>query len=160
MNLHAWIIRVLLFVTLLLPACSSHHSSQNADNATYFVLTGQEAERLVQYCSRFKDGVEGYWTPEIPDLQKLEANLNKHLNSFGPELESKLLRYTRQYAGAIKGGRRLIFVNGFLKTLGDKMGSDISKEALILYGGGSAVYRVEYDVESKAIQNFAFNPER
>lgn len=96
--------------------------------------------------------------PAEPDLQKLTFVLNQHLNSFPPDLQARLLSYTRQYAGTIKGGRKQIFVNGFAKGFGE--GLDLSSEALAGCGGGTMIFGVEYDVETQSLQNFAFNPER
>jgi hypothetical protein len=161
MSFRTWTINALLFVTLLTPKCSSHHAPQKVNNATYFVLTGQEAEKLVWHCSGdFRKGVGGYWTPSVTDLERLEGSLNKHLNSFGSDLGARLLGYTRQYAGVVKGGRKLIFVNGFHQAFSDKMGVDLSKKAVVLCDGGRMVYGLEYDVETQVIQNFVFNGER
>src|SRR5262245_14960882 len=126
MNLRAWTIHALLVVAWLTLACSSHHQSQSA---VYFVVTGRVAEMLVCQCLNGVDKeVEGYWSPSVADFQKLDVSLRKHFNSFSPALALQLPGYTRQYAGVIKGGRKLIFIGGISKRLGEALFTDLSKE--------------------------------
>lgn len=159
MSLNTWVITKLLLGALILSSCNPVCQTSDVNQPPFYVLRGKEAEKLVWHCSGdFTRGVEGYWTPSESELQKLTATLNHHLNSFSSDL--KLLDYTRQYAGTIKSGRKLIFVNGFNKILGEKMASDLDTQAFAGCGGGAMIYGLEYDVETQSLQNFAFNPER
>jgi hypothetical protein len=159
MSPNTYAITNLLFGVLLMPACNAARQAPKVSPPTFYVLSGKAAERLVGHCSEdFIRGVEGYWMPAEPDLQKLTFVLNQHLNSFPPDLQARLLSYTRQYAGTIKGGRKQIFVNGFAREFGE--GLDLSSEAFVGCDGGTMIYGVEYDVERQSLHNFRFNTAR
>ncbi|MFN8002791.1 MAG: hypothetical protein U0X75_17435 [Acidobacteriota bacterium] len=125
-----------------------------------FLLTGEEAKLLVGHCTTvYSAGVEAYWTPNQTDLRQLEHDLNSYLAS--PNVDG-LNQYLRQYAGVIKNGRKQIVDSGVQAAIAQRLQNDqpMSDKAIVLCGGGTMMYGVEYDVETRSFSSFTFNAAR
>ena len=96
--------------------------TNSLDQERGFVFAGASAQLLVG--SFVQDGDFGnYWDPtsdEIAELEKVLTNdLGSHFtkkqrpNNDGPQVHE----YFRQYAGVHLNGRRLVFINGFHKSI-------------------------------------------
>jgi hypothetical protein len=68
----------------------------------------------------------------------------------------------RQYAGFISSGRKIIYVNALPRRdtesqMPDEPPEDWKHKALVMCDGGPQFFGVEYDPQTKAFSNFAFN---
>ena len=150
------IIPVILIVSI---ACSGNLNQSNQVQHRSFIIVGDEAIKLVKHCTdAYITGVSEYWVPSEENVLALEMLLPSFLNS----RREGLGNYLRQYTGVIKDNRRLIFINGFHSSFLDNFakGQDVSKEAIVLCGGGDLVYGLEYDLDARSFNNFAFNAAR
>lgn len=61
-----------------------------------------------------------------------------------------------QYVGFMREGRKMIYVNAFLKRIADDV-EWRKGETPMFFDGGNALFGVEYDVAEDAFANFHFN---
>jgi len=119
---------------------------------------------LVQQCSRAVPRITGTWAPSPRDVRRLEADL-RHLKgqraaaccSQKAQMDDAL-KYYRQYAGVVRGGRKLIYVNGFLHL--PEPGPDAvdwKAQPVIACGGGVDNWGVLYDPDARTFSQLAFN---
>jgi hypothetical protein len=135
-------------------------------------LTGEQAGWLfVPRCSRQVPGpVESAWTPDVETIFHLEL-------TFGPILQDALKGipgrqandYYRQYAGAVIGGERIVYVNGFLGGLLEaaRRSPDVNRFTKVLEwrttanvgicDGGANYFGAEYVSASDTIRNLRFD---
>jgi hypothetical protein len=127
------------------------------------VLPEAQAGALVEQCSRAVPRITGSWTPSARDVRRLEADL-KHLKgqraaaccSQSAKMDDAS-RYYRQYAGIVRGGRRLIYVNGFLEPPTGAGAVDWKQAPVIACDGGTSFWGVLYDPDSRTFSQLAFN---
>jgi hypothetical protein len=118
----------------------------------------------------FKDGfrmcsrpgpwwVTSYWEVPPEDVQRVDAALLAYLrNAPGDKtLAYKPEKFTRQYAGFRKMGRRFIYVNAFPSNESAHSKEDPSKELLIDCDGGDVFWGIEYDVQRRAFGGLETN---
>jgi hypothetical protein len=125
------------------------------------VFADDKALELVEPCSRpAPASVEATWTPTERDIAVLEPALarflEEQLRQQRPEDEVSVEAYLRQYGGLVINGRRIIYINGFQQ---EAAGSIDTWRAypMVICDGGPIMFGVEYDPETRAFQNFAFN---
>ena len=133
------------------------------------VLGEEQAEAVVQQCSRAAPAMEGTWEPSPQDVAQLEADLGQvhRMRSeeccFGGGGVDDVNSFFRQYVGVIVGGHRMIYVNAFPATEFDDWPSDVVRlpdwrtEAFIVCDGGSSYWGVVYDPEKRRFSMLAFN---
>jgi hypothetical protein len=129
----------------------------------YAVLPDSQASAVVEQCSRAVPRITGTWTPSARDVRRLEADL-KHLKgqraaaccSQSAKMDDAA-RYYRQYAGIVRGGRRLIYVNGFLEPPAGADAVDWKQAPVIACDGGTSFWGVLYDPDSRTFSQLAFN---
>ncbi len=83
---------------------------------------------------------------------RIEAENAQNLSSTPPSLEN----YGRQYIGRIVGGRNLVEVIGFCSMWGFSE-KRLKKWPLLVVDGCTCMFKAEYDVDSRNIQNFNFH---
>jgi hypothetical protein len=102
---------------------------------------------------------QGYWTPTEPDVYAFEAGLAEFLRASppaaSPDLWRKQAPYKRQYAGLIRGGRRLVHASFFCSTQGDEW----RRQALFVLDGGDCYFQLSYDVERGTYADLMVNGE-
>jgi hypothetical protein len=131
--------------------------------------------------------VEDTWTPDDAQLDALEAKLpalfKRELGKILPGERARPEDYYRQYGGLVIRGKRVIYVNGFYKGLLNDDGPHVdpvddglphspavmerlrlarihhtwADSAMRVCDSGAIVFGVEYDPETGAFANFAFN---
>jgi hypothetical protein len=148
--------------TIFLTSCFFRSPAPSNTQSDGFIIVGEQAVKLIGHCSNvYSEGVNEYWLPSNEDIQLLEQTLPTFLESFASQ-DISPQNYIRQYAGVIKNGRHIIFINGihpgFAKSFA--VGLDLSKEALVVCGGGNMIFGLEYYVEGNTFTNFMFNPPR
>ena len=121
-------------------------------------------------CSRERPGdVTGYWLPQAAQIVELERRLPDLLDReihrivrtndpHGPQMPN----YLRQYAGLVIGGRKIIYVNGFLADQtrpGDGLvrKTDWRSRPVSVCDGYINYFGVEYDPETRDFAHLAFN---
>ena len=126
-----------------------------------------EAEGLViaQLCSRrHPSAIEGVWTPDAQLVERLDRRLGPLLQgamALVPRPRSNVTnasQYYRQYVGLIVGGRRLVYLTGFIA-----IGLPLPAWRMrVIDGcdGGAMHFGVEFDVTLDRFQNLAFNAPR
>jgi hypothetical protein len=85
-------------------------------------------------------GATSYWTPRAADLRELEADLPRSIAG-----------YCRQYIGIVRGGRRLIYVNGFSAAVASEYAHekfDWHKHAVFVDDGGTGFFEADYDLKT------------
>lgn len=123
------------------------------------VLSPRAAAPLYRQCSRAGPiPGEGYWKPAAGDLAALEASLPRALaaeRARGVRLpDLPLAAFGRQYVAVVRGGRRMIYVNGFPAQAGD---DTWRRQAVVVCDGGPAFFGAEYDVTARRFVRFDFN---
>lgn len=132
---------------------------------TRTLLSGDAAQTLTHQCSRISPGpVESQWTPTSAQLDEAEDAL---IMALAERLEAAGQSpspgdYYRQFAGFVIGGKRVIYVNGFASSTVERTPDpahpfDWHTQAVQICDGGTITFGAEYDVQSKAVSNFAFN---
>ena len=131
------------------------------------IVPATRAREFAERCSRDAPRpIQGTWTPAIEQVREAERHLPALLTSkliavgkYAPTTDER--DYARQYAGLTVRGRRIIYINGwFAKWLPDSdrsMFSLFGSEPVDTCDGGETAFGVEFDVESKGLENFQFN---
>jgi hypothetical protein len=132
-------------------------------------VKGSNAEGVIIPAELAKKDVVGYlfnrfWTSTDQDIRQLEMRLPKFLKEEATrraqdrdknepiEVGRNLRTSARQYAGVFWRGRRCIFVNGF-----PSRESDWKRQFVEVSDGGSAFWRVVYDVDRKTFEELSVN---
>lgn len=123
------------------------------------VLRGSEAEVLRQPCSRpFPGGLTSAWSPGSPDVLAAEAKLARSLGAALDRLKDKqaipLTAYRRQYAGFVRNGQRVLYVNGIADWP-----DDWRRRAVRMCDGGPKSFGAIFDVGGGTFDSFVFNGE-
>jgi hypothetical protein len=130
-----------------------------------------KAKDLLHQCSRGAPRpVERTWAPSAIQIAELEARLPEALDNVlakRGEYQNHSRDFLRQYGGFIVGGRKIIYVNAFPRSLIDEERSffvqrkrplpDWHSEARGVCDGGSVFFGVEYDPATKTFSHFQFN---
>jgi len=123
------------------------------------LLRGSEAEVLRQPCSRpFPGGLTSAWLPASSDVLAAEAKLAGALGAALGRLKDKqsmpLTAYRRQYAGFVRNGQPVLYVNGIADWP-----DDWRRRAVRPCDGGPKSFGAVFDVRGGAFDSFVFNGE-
>ncbi len=135
------------------------------------VMPAKHARDLLRQCSReVPHSVEATWTPDVSQIVRLEKAFpdafKKAVMSQRAEYRKNLVdqmdKYARQYGGIVTGGRKVIYVNGFLAHMIDFDGTDLAnqkwrRQANIVCDGGPSFFGAAFDPETNNFTHFAFN---
>lgn len=120
------------------------------------VLLGQVARPLFKQCSRQSPSANGYWNPTNGDIEKLELLWPKFMvpqaRKMKLPMKMPLQNFYRQYAGFMRNGRRVIYINAFQYP-----DAKWKQQAVVVCDGGPSFFGVEFDVKSQQFTNLAFN---
>ena len=140
-----------LFATLFLSMLS-----YSAIAAGYFVISKENAENILQQCSRDVPRADNFWTPTKAQIVELEKYLERlsTLDSDRCCNSGKIVGspkdYPRQYVGVIVRGKQFIYINA---------GASETEEIRSVCDGGKSFWGALYDPESKTFSELAFNGE-
>lgn len=97
------------------------------------------------------------WDPGETILKEIKGKLQQHTIAQAKRQHVKLPpwdQYRFQYQGRFEGGKRMVFINAFCRTIGDIQLETEMDETL---DGGPCFFTVEYDPETKVFHSLTFN---
>jgi hypothetical protein len=134
-----------------------------ADRQPWALLPQDQAAAVVQQCSRAVPRIASTWVPSTHDLRHLEADL-KLLRGRAAEAccapKARLddpREYLRQYAGVLRMGKKVIYVNAFRHDPFAATSTDWRKTPVILCDGDPGNWGVLYDPATRHFFQLAFN---
>ena len=134
-----------------------------AEHAPWVLLPPEQASAVVQQCSRAVPRITGTWVPTARDIRRLEADL-KTLRGRAAEAccapKARLddpHQYLRQYAGVLREGKRVIYVNAFRQDPFAGSANEWHKTPVIVCNGDPGNWGVLYDPETRRFFRLAFN---
>jgi len=145
---------------ILLSNCSAPSRHPTAASPNRVVLSGRDANSLLNQCSRTvpKSG-QSTWQPSEKDLDAFEAALPSALSK-SSERETNfgdvLSRWRRQYIGLVRGGRRYIYGNYFPVSMSEEFPKWRTEPAMVC-DGGPAFFGAEFDVQAGRFTQLDFN---
>lgn len=158
----------------LCAGCTVAGSTEALPEGAY-VLSGKQAESLLQQCSRGTPAKgEATFRPDNADIAALEAALAgavANRESYAPNIGARAVPmpgqpdfsrvpqgWKRQYAGLVRGGRRYIYGNYFPDAdFADDARPSPADTAVVVCDGGPAFFGAEWDVEARKFTHLAFN---
>jgi hypothetical protein len=129
----------------------------------WVLLPESQASAVVQQCSRAVPRITGTWVPTARDLKRLEhdlATLRGRLAEACCAPKARLddpSQYLRQYAGVLREGRRVIYVNAFRRDPFAGSAQDWHSTPVILCDGDPGNWGVLYDPGTRRFFRLAFN---
>jgi hypothetical protein len=130
---------------------------------SYSVVLGRDALGTVTNpCSRsFPSGLTGYWEPTSEELRDLEirlpARLAEEIPLLARPLNTKRIVVARQYVGMIRGGVKVIYVNGMPADLLERQEAEWRSGQLQVCDGGARNFGIVYDTTTMEFDSFAGN---
>ncbi|MEZ5292837.1 MAG: hypothetical protein R2745_17275 [Vicinamibacterales bacterium] len=127
------------------------------------VVLGRDAVRsLMNPCSRgFPPGLTGYWAPTTDELRELEERLAAQLAQDVPLISRPLNRRRlvvwRQYVGMLRGGVKVIYVNGMPAESLERHEAEWRRGQLLVCGGGASNFGIVYDTTTRQFDSFEGN---
>ena len=153
-------IRALIIIAVLLSNVAWAAERSN----DWTILPRNEAEKMRRLCTRpFPDGLGGLWDPSQADVERAEKKLPAAIDAAFARLlraedrRRRPDRYYRQYAGFLRNGKRVLYVNGMWN---ETLRND-SRQSRITFGdmcdGGTNFFGAVYDLERDAFDTFFFS---
>jgi hypothetical protein len=145
------------------------------DPALGVVFPAERARLLLHQCSRdapdrddqSNEHVSATWKPDGRQIKRLEELLPAALSaelSKRTQNNDRAKAITRQYAGLVINGRKIIYVNAFPAGALDVEFSPTYRrifnwqsEPALVCDGGAVFFGVEYDPATEMFSNFKFN---
>jgi hypothetical protein len=123
----------------------------------FAILPESQGPALVRQCSRLAPrDVSGFWSPSVAQVLALEQRLPDLFRKSQPKI--KLANYFRQYVGIVSHGRKLIYLNAFIKGgLDVNPKKDWKTTAIIVCDGGDGFWGVEFDPAENTFQHLETN---
>jgi hypothetical protein len=147
---------------LLASACTSLQ--------TFTILPPAEAESFRKQCSReFPAGLTETWTPTSRDVRTAEQEFPEMIRKVFAAIPDRCKdgrpeTYYRQYAGFLREGRRVLYLNGLRRDAADELAKFEPDSAgqwrsHVVGGcdGGIDYLGVVFDFEAKRFDSLAFN---
>lgn len=112
----------------------------------------------LRVCAReTPSGVNGYWKVPAKIVDAMDAELLVHLRksgidkrlSFAPKL------YLRQYAGFVKDGARMVYINALLVEKGSPLAAEAQKAFPKSCEGVAGSFGIQYDAQAKKFVAFS-----
>jgi hypothetical protein len=101
-------------------------------------------------------GIAGYWKITPKAMARIDADLLVHLRKSG--LDKRLpfspRLYLRQYAGFVRDGERLVYVNALLVEKGKPLVDQAQKTFPQSCAEASGTWGIQYDTETKQFSAF------
>jgi hypothetical protein len=147
----------------------STSSVAGARHETWTILLGTEAEKMTRPCSRsFPERLVGSWRPSPAEVEAVERSLPSAIDAAFLRLrqlgnqQKRPERYYRQYAGFVRDGKRVIYVNAIRDYLNEGRPPEVTSRGrqdhfIDICDGGAIAFGAVYDIERAAIDSFSFN---
>jgi hypothetical protein len=97
---------------------------------------------------------QSFWTPAVSDVLKLARAMREQLHRHDPRVASRLQEYRFQVVGVVRGGRHLLFVDGFCKAP-----TDWRERPVRVKDGGDCYFRLSFEPLNGVISEFSVNGE-
>jgi hypothetical protein len=116
----------------------------------WVIFSAEQTEKIQDEIAAWLFVSDGYWTPAVDDILKIEENIAEYLiqnaNNFHwqPPVWERLDEYQRQYIGLERDGQQIIYGNFFCEDGNNNW----NKEFVFAIDGGECYFQVEFDVES------------
>jgi len=98
----------------------------------------------------------GDWQPTAEQAGEARQLLRPYVEEQAVSWKEELApweRYTVQYQGQLREGKKVIFINAMC----DEPPSRATKELVFTFDGGACYFRAYWDPDSKEFTNFSFN---
>ena len=144
-----------VLVWILFAASLSAHGESLPESCA--ILPVSQGPALIRQCSRgAPSGVSEFWEPSISQILAIEQRLPEFLRSTSHSIKAS--DYLRQYVGVVSHGRKLIYLNAFIRgglTVNPK--KDWKTMAVIVCDGGDGFWGVEFDPADNSFHHFESN---
>lgn len=135
------------------------------DSATVTILDTLHGRDVVSQCSRPSPGpVTSYWVPTPAQVAEADAAVLRALaavvmDTTGAQVDTGVRRYHRQYVGLVRGGDRLLYVNGIASEAIAALRDTAVWRTFgqVACDGGSAFFGAEYDPATRRVSALHFN---
>jgi hypothetical protein len=133
------------------------------DSATVTILDTLHGREVVSQCSRPSPGpVTSYWVPTPAQVAEADAAVLRALAAVeieGARADTGVRRYHRQYAGLVRGGDRLLYVNGIAREAIAAQEDTAAWRTVgqVACDGGAAFFGAEYDPATRRVSALHFN---
>ena len=150
-----------LFIASLLGLCAMTIPAQPQQR--WVVLPQTEAKTLIGTEVLGLPGkITGTWEPKQDDVAGMEASFHQisdlSRKGFSGRQVGDPARYFRQYLGLLQGDRKLIYLNAFCGFNNNSLAPKNWREHLVvIYDGGSCVWRAIFDVSTKRFVSLSVN---
>ena len=114
----------------------------------------------LRVCSRnTPSGILGYWKVPAKMADTIDAELRLHLRKSGADkaLPFSFSLYVRQYAGFVRDGKRMVYVNALLLEKGSPLVERSKKAFPDSCSGVSGSWGIQYDTQTKKFESFSKN---
>ena len=125
----------------------------------WVIIPPEYAEKIEIASWRFES--DGYWTPSVNDILKIEENIAEYLNknsdkfNWQPPVWQRLDEYQHQYIGLERRGKRIIYGNYFCEGGNNNW----RKVFVFAIDGGECYFQVEYNISSGLFIKLLINGE-
>jgi len=159
-----------LAIALFVPGAALVQSQASTFPPGTGVILKDSAAAVLRQCTRRTPrNVERFWQPTDSVVRVLEGPLLELLRDVLPRVRIvdrpqptlRAEQYYRQYVGIVRGGKRLVYVNGFPPP--DSLSESIAGKGywrrlpIEVCDGGPYYFGVVYDVERRAFEPIDFN---
>jgi hypothetical protein len=133
------------------------------------ILRPDHASALSRQCSRsFPADLSDSWNPGKGDVERAEPEVTKSLSAAFERIPPRYRErspgeYYRQYAGFLRGSKRVLYVNGVRKAAVDEMAKFEPESArwtdhpVMMCDGGTDFFGAVFDLETGRVTEFDFN---
>jgi hypothetical protein len=124
---------------------------------SFTILPASQGQAVLRQCSRgAPTSVSGFWQVSPSQVFEMERRLPEFLRRSGHRIETT--NYFRQYIGIVSHGRKLIYLNAFIRgalTVSPRL--NWKTTAFTARDGGDGFWGVEYDPVDKTFRHFESN---
>jgi hypothetical protein len=111
-------------------------------------------ETLAREFGLMHGSAQSYFAPVPSDVLDLARAMREQLPRHNQHIASRFNHYRFQVVGAVRDGKRLLFVNGFCSAP-----ADWQARPVLVKDGGDCYFRLSFDVAAGAIVEFEVNAE-
>jgi len=156
--------RALVFCALVAASICRGEVRASADDPQWVVFTDGSAFK--RPCSRgFPSDLSGGWNPEASDIARAEYRFDAAVEAAFAQLpaehrERRPTNYYRQYAGFLRSGTRVLYLNAVAEEVirkWDRPDHPWRQNAVLICDGGTLTFGAVFDFEKDAFDSVEFN---